>query len=301
MRRETADITLRAQRDAVSKRPGVYAENFGDPRKRCVLLIHGYNVSEPSAVAVLGPFREALAHFAPALKEDTFTCTWAGDRPVPLKPAVYPLMLKSARESAETLSYGIKVWYERDTAAPELVIVAHSLGCRLVLETLALIALRGRPARLKKLTVILMAAAVPTQHIAPAGHLHAALAAADVVVALYSTADRVLKWVFGAGQTAAADGWFPEAVGLRGHPPGTRWTTAKEMRAFDHRDYWAELETAELICRILGFPIRPWDVSRPLSVRKQLSRYQPFDLPFESDFGPLATREDLPEGRSNWR
>ncbi len=149
--------------------------------------------------------------------------------------------------------------------------MAPSLGCRLVLETLLSFHSAGRPANLKRLIVILMAAAVPIEHFAPGGRLHPTLQVADVIVVLHSDADTVLSRFFGIGQTLAGDGRFPEAVGLRGYPRGTSWTRAQQMRAFDHSDYWKEMETAELVCRVLGFSIRASDSGIPLATQKVLS------------------------------
>jgi len=274
MRREVADIDLRAMSTRVSRRARMAIE-FYDRRQRGILLVHGYNVNEEEAVRVLGGFRTALAYFAPALRPDTFTCTWAGNWNIPgLRPAAYPFMLRNANESADTLLGTIEDWYERPFAPEELVIVAHSLGCRLTLDMLATMEVQGRPVRLKRLTVILMAAAVPTAHIAGGGKLERALRVPDVAVVLHSQSDSVLSSVFGLGQTIARDGWFPEAVGLRGNPQGAHWSRTQKMPAFDHGDYWGELETAELVCRILGFSISGFASGVPLAARKLLAQHR---------------------------
>ena len=70
-------------------------------------------------------------------------------------------MLQNAHDSATTLLEDIQERYPDPSAPEELVIVAHSLGCRLVLDMLTAMGQRGRPIGLKRFVVILMAAAVP--------------------------------------------------------------------------------------------------------------------------------------------
>lgn len=244
-----------------------------DPRRRGILLIHGYNVNEEEAVHKLGEFRTALAQFSPTLLPDTFICTWAGNWNIPgLRPAAYPFMLRNARESAQTLLEVILDWYARPSAPEELVIVAHSLGCRLTLEMLAGLQRHGLPKGLRKLIVFLMAAAVPTEHLEPGGSLDGALRMPKVKVVMHSQSDSVLSTVFGLGQTLARDGWFPEAVGLRGFPKAAPWSLTEQMQAFDHGDYWVEAETAEIVCRVLGIVTRSTASRLPLGMRKLLAQ-----------------------------
>jgi pimeloyl-ACP methyl ester carboxylesterase len=267
-----ADLTLRGPGTSVATQ-GRMPTRFADPRRRAVLLIHGYNVTESNAAKTLDGFRTSLAYFAPDLPRDTFTCTWTGNM-WSLGPAAYPFMLRYAKRSAETLLKEIQEWYARPWAAEELVIVAHSLGCRLTLEMLSAMNSQGRPPSLKKLVVILMAAAVPVEHMELEGQLRAALKATDATIVLHSQDDGVLRKWFRIGQTVALDGRWPEAVGLRGSPQSAGWSQSVPMHAFDHSDYWAELETAELICRILGFPIRSSLRGVPLAMRKLLAQRQ---------------------------
>jgi Alpha/beta hydrolase of unknown function (DUF900) len=270
MRYDTSDLNLRAFGTKVSSRMLVPIP-FLDPRRRAILLIHGYNVNEAEALSAMGLFRRTLAHYAPSLLDDTFLCTWAGNWNIPgLRPFAYPFMLHHARESALTLLEAIQQWYARLSAPEELVIVAHSLGCRLALEMLLGLEVAGRPVRLRRLIVILMAATIPTEHFVQAGRLFPTLRVADITVVLYSQDDNVLAWAFGLGQTLGGDGWFPEAVGLRANPPGTPWTHAQQMRSFDHGDYWHEMETAALVCGVLGLSVRSSELGVPLAARKAL-------------------------------
>jgi hypothetical protein len=276
MPERVADLTLRATGAAVADRARL-TWDMASVRQRAILLIHGYNVGERAAPTTLNEFRAALGYFSPELPAHTFTCTWAGNWNIPvIRPAAYPFMLRNARESAEVLLQAITDWYARAPAPPEeFIIVAHSLGCRLVLEMLRAFAAGGRPPGMQRLAVVLMAAAVPTQHVDGGGALENAVTAADVRIVLHSASDSILSLVFGLGQTAGGDGWFPEAVGLRGRPQPGQWTRHQEMAAFDHGDYWGELETAETVCAMLGFRVRRSAVSGvPLATRKLLQRHR---------------------------
>ena len=109
-----------------------------------------------------------------------------------------------------------------------------------------------------------------------------ALQVPNTTAVLHSDADNVLLSVFGLGQTVAGDGWFPEAVGLRGNPTEAGWSQATRMLAFDHGDYWAELEAAETVCKLIGITIQPDASGVPLAKRKLLARHrgiQGFPLP----------------------
>jgi hypothetical protein len=250
------------------------------PRSRAVLLVHGYNVNESEALGVLGRFKNTLGYYAPALLPDIFICSWSGNWNVPvLRPLAYPFMLHNAHESAEPFWKAIRVWYDLPGAPNELVILAHSLGCRLTLEMLKLMHAQGRPLNLSRLVVILMAAAVPVQHIEDEGRLNSALGLADTTVVLHSEDDNILASFFGLGQTIAGDGWFPEAVGLRGAPQPGSWTRSERMQAFDHGDYWAELDTAALIATVLGFSARRHDAGIPLAARKLLRGHRLVEAP----------------------
>ena len=76
--------------------------------------------------------------------------------------------------------------------------LAHSLGCRVALEVIALLA-RGGP---KVGRVCLMAAAVPSFQVMPGGALFAAVIRPERLRVLYSPRDWVLGFTFPPGQHA---------------------------------------------------------------------------------------------------
>jgi hypothetical protein len=160
----------------------------------------------------------------------------------------------------------------------ELVIVAHSLGCRLVLE--ALIALRKSPAWHRfRITLILLAAAIPVQMVA--GHSEGGEVLGELVTTgvCYSGSDRVLDWAFRLGETRL-DSFMPEAVGLHGAP--RIW---KSLRGTDlgHTQYWQSRVVATYVAERLGAMI-----GGPLFSRLGLPRRE---LPDRPDFALRETRQ----------
>lgn len=124
---------------------------------------------------------------------------------------------------------------------PGLLVVhflGHSLGCRLVLETIKQLLDASGP---QIGQVCLMAAAVPTFKTCPGGDLYDALGATKSLLVLFSPGDWVLRGAFPPGQTIASgdEGFFPAAVGLNGDVPLHPGLIARqEIVGARHGDYW---------------------------------------------------------------
>jgi len=123
--------------------------------------------------------------------------------------------------------------------------VGHSLGCRVILETI-----RSLPRRVQIGRVVLMAAAVPRYMVySDSGRLFGALKRAGSILVLWSSADRTLDIPFRMGQSAAGEqgpGWagLPSAVG-RTTPDLHRFPQMKGRRisGAKHSDYWGHTDT----------------------------------------------------------
>jgi pimeloyl-ACP methyl ester carboxylesterase len=273
---DDADLSLRSGRDrkSVGSRASWRAER-PPSGERAVLLVPGYNKTEEEANEALGVFRSFLAALTYEIDpEAVIVCSWPGDWEVPfVRGLAYPFVFGKVEASAQTLHEAIDKWFKSTLCPKELIIVAHSLGCRLVLEMLARMAAAGRPETLKRLKIVMMAAAVPVDMVmSKIGH---APAAPDVRAVLYSESDQILYWAFPPGQAAAERGWSREAAGLHGRPLQDAWTSRKQMPMFDHGDYWSEMQTAEAICGILGLTIKAGALRMtPLHVRKLLMQRQ---------------------------
>jgi len=252
MAKPTAKLTLRAERGGVAE-VGRSSWRYDRPgRQRTILLVHGFHTSEDQCVVTLERFQRRVAELNADASQDFFTTTWSGNSWI--GPLSYPLMIPKACESGESLYNTLGVWYQgRGHEPPELVIVAHSLGCRLTLEFVAILRARGRPQGLERLTVILMAGAVPVEFLEQGGALHDAIEAADELITLHSDNDEALGWVFASGQTAAREGFFPEAIGTHGNPRSVL-VRNEQMRSFRHGDYWRDPSAASKLCELLGIP-----------------------------------------------
>ncbi|WP_418317237.1 alpha/beta hydrolase [Piscinibacter sakaiensis] len=114
--------------------------------------------------------------------------------------------------------------------------LAHSLGCRVVLECIRQLQQEGGPSIGK---VCLMAAAVPTYMTCPGGGLYGALTAPQALRILFSPADPVLGGAFPPGQTLAGEGLLPIAVGLHGDIPISPGAVDRDhIPGARHGDYW---------------------------------------------------------------
>lgn len=123
--------------------------------------------------------------------------------------------------------------------------VCHSLGGRLVLETLRELSALVKRQPLPSLVVhrvAFMAGAIPTSRLDRRQALNVALRALGArSMSVYSEADRVLHYAFPMGESLAGAAFFPTALGRR------RWGGADAVQPelsqvenprADHSDYW---------------------------------------------------------------
>lgn len=261
---EQADVTLSVAGRVVARRIRAIEEYYRTLPRR-ILLIHGYNSSETQSGQAMRGFRASLAECFGPLLDETFTATWPGKGPT--SALEYPWTIKYARAAGRTLFREIRTRY--GAAGPgELVLVAHSLGCRVVLEALRRVARTGRPPGLQRLTVVLMAPAVPVEMVQATGTLAAALSVADDMKILHSRADLALSMPFRLGQTLAREGWFPEAVGLHGSPLES--AKRQDLYPARHNHYWRSREAAVAVCRTMGVPVTAAALAGSLAIAPEL-------------------------------
>ncbi len=223
----------------------------GLPRERCVLLVHGYNNTEGQAAAAYLGFRGRQYEQFPALAPEALEARladafWPGDAkwwgPFDLLDFLfYPAAVGVARDEAPA---ALAEAIGRIPFLVELEVVAHSLGCRLALETLDLLRRAGGPSIGR---VCLMAAAVPCEFVEAGGRFEPLLlslqASFTEVRVLHSTSDLVLGLAFLAGQPAAGEP-SEAALGYRGPPPGMPGFGANvsdfRVPHAGHGDYWGQ-------------------------------------------------------------
>jgi pimeloyl-ACP methyl ester carboxylesterase len=209
-----------------------------------VVLIHGFNNNRYEAQQAYSGFRDLqkglldqeAGERLEAMLADAF---WPGDAnyagPLDLVDfLVYPATIADAKRTADSLS----AYLLQRTDVLNLSFVGHSMGCRVVLETIArLMAAPKFQTPIRK--VCLLAAAVPTFALFPGGALERAFMAAEQLEVLHSRDDVVLSVAFPLGQTLAGEGFFPSAIGRYGdvpHCPGR--VVTQPVEGAGHSDYW---------------------------------------------------------------
>jgi hypothetical protein len=263
-------------------------ESAFNNRYRRIVLVHGYNVSRREAIKSFLKFEENLSGFARHLVPDCCWVLWPGDGFIPgLRTLAYPLRLKNAKACAFEFAEYLKARRTPDDQPSEMIIIGHSLGCRLILEALAELKRQDSLQAALNLTIILMAAAVPFMLLRDDGSLHEGVSLSGRQLVLFSRHDRVLSRFFAIGQRIGRDGIDPplEAVGERGLPSVGVWGKKYEMFYYDHGDYWSTPETARLIAGWLGAPI-----ALPIAERMPIDKEQPVER-------ILPSERFAPEGR----
>jgi len=236
---------------------------------RMVVLVHGYNTDPAEAREAYAQLCAELTRLAPQVLENVWELFWPGylarwndplARRSVFSQATYPYHVRRTAEIGRGLADFIRESMKSGNLV-EITLIAHSLGCRVVLEALK----HFTPADAHRFPAIcLMAAAVPQEQLRDQlNRLSQAAIVPRKRVVLFSHGDRVLRRYFPGGQTAAHDGFFPEAVGLFG-APAYYWQRADavtENTGLDHGDYFSGApalsvnsrnRTAPVIARLLN-------------------------------------------------
>jgi predicted alpha/beta hydrolase family esterase len=256
--------------------------------RRAVILIHGFANSEAAASdsyrELLSGLRDVFWPQPPEHFAEFFAFHWPGDHPSPVhRFASYPARVPVAQAAGERLADRLA------TLRPgtEVILVAHSLGCRVLLTALA--QLPGRPVgrRARVSAAILLAAAVPVVECDPSrrGRFHERLLDVRRYVVLHSRRDLVLALLFKRGQHQFDPETADEAVGRAGRPEHGRWT-ARIPTGLGHLDYWRSSAAAGQVGRAISpfglhqLPLRPEPAgtgqpARRLPERERASRKLP--------------------------
>lgn len=223
-----------------------------------IILVHGFNVSEQEAKEAYGKFKDNFRrHFHSSssnLNKCIYWFFWPGDGRIQLGDYNFKNPLSYAKQVPRSQECGTKfAEYLRQLQLPQgpptrrIILVGHSLGCRLLLEALQILATSPTDVTFQ---VFLMAAAVPVEMVESGGRLSLAVSyVKKSSVVLYSTKDSALGWVFKIGQAWPANEPTREAVGQNGNPI-TAWDYRKQTY-YEHNDYWKDQKTAHLIANLL--------------------------------------------------
>jgi Alpha/beta hydrolase of unknown function (DUF900) len=214
------------------------------PQRELLLLIHGFNNHRGQAEQSYSELRKrqlsmsedksVSAKFSEELGDIFWPgdAEWAGPADY-LDFLVYPAAVHVALDIVPKIGD-----YLRQRADTILVhFLAHSVGCRIVMEVIDNLSKHGGP---KVGNVCLMAAAIPTFMAVPGGRLETAFGVPQNLRVLYSPDDLVLSVAFPAGQTLAGkgEGVFPSAIGLTGDVPGLGSNSRVHIEGAGHGDYW---------------------------------------------------------------
>ena len=209
---------------------------------RLIILVHGFNVDLEGARGTYKEFYEKLrvqVGPTPIERYGTFLgFYWPGDHQSwPASVTTFPARIPVAQLAGRQLAEFIKQCLRPDQ---EVFFVAHSLGCRVVLETLYEIAVLNASGTARLATVrgvFLMAGAVPYR-LCEDG---AILRRRDPKLrdwVIHSTSDRTLTGAFPGGEWLFSEGGG-EAIGRHGWPIASppRWHRNVRTK-LDHPDYW---------------------------------------------------------------
>lgn len=153
---------------------------------RVVFITHGYNVPQEPGVRSLDAFAHRLRGAMPGAA--IVPVLWPGDNF--LRGLAYPVKGKTADDTARAFARWI---FDRELHQKDLNFISHSLGARVVLETVKLL----YPARVNE--VCLMAAAVDDSSLLRERQYQPVLERIQRVSVLSSKKDRVLRYAYPAG------------------------------------------------------------------------------------------------------
>jgi len=230
--------------------------------RRMVFLVHGFNVSANEADSSYLAFERGLRR---EVRAEVVRIYWPGDaalrsdtareRKGPISQALsglsYLVKPKVARRSSEKLIRAIGPELKRragrgSSNALKITIVAHSLGCRLALETVRLFAVNPM---VDMPLVVLMAAAVPKYEVLPPNGTYCdAISELERVVVMHSFRDTVLSRLFrpGSAPDRPLHGWRQRGALGRSGIPATDKIAVVEGE-WDHSDYWPDSEISSAV------------------------------------------------------
>jgi len=241
-------------------RPSGYTRVHPSPGRRLVLLVHGYNNNFAEAGEGYFALRRNLDNLLrncgigdPARKhfqQEIWEFFWPG-----FQPLSYVSATGSARSFAESVAsaptYPLEVakarsWvpnglasYLNSVLPSEIFFIGHSLGCRVILETMA--RLTAPPHRIAISGFMLMAGAVPIHLLLESSTLFQNARRGGKRYCLYSWMDTVLGIAFPPGQIAAGEippYGLPVATGLVGIPSSLY--DLRNNTSLGHGGYWKQ-------------------------------------------------------------
>lgn len=252
-----ARITLRERlRGGGVRTQAAFERGFGMQAGGAIFLIHGFNVNQKDADQSYEAFRSRLnekienryfGEFYDIYWPGDFYEGWAGPLNGLLSIGAYPLAVTKAIEAAPVLGEFI---LENFGPSVGLHFICHSLGNRLLLETVHYLSKHGRRAA----SATMMAAAVLTDMVGESGRFEATRDDCGKTLVLHSAWDTVLRGAFPIGDGLENTGTWGEAIGLYGNPAQVwKGGPRHQMPRYKHGQYWAGHESSEKVANHFGF------------------------------------------------
>jgi pimeloyl-ACP methyl ester carboxylesterase len=259
-------LSVRAADVGGSVTSQVSPPNFHPASSLLIVLVHGYNVNKRGAEASYSAFAGLLRKYGITTLStygQILGFCWPGDVNLGIFSGLaYPTKMSVVGESAALLADFLTKLRGPQGLPIQVIVVAHSLGNRLALQMIgSLLQHSNEWGRTEGLC--LMAGAVQVGMVGDMNRLGAAAHASRTRV-LFSKDDTVLHWAFPPGETAALEGFFPQAVGLFGNPL-TAWTSRFDLQPYNHGDYFYgkanDDRSARYVAQFLGAAV-PTELSR---------------------------------------
>ncbi|GAA4213252.1 hypothetical protein GCM10022289_45160 [Pedobacter jeongneungensis] len=236
-----------------------------------IILVHGFNNNYKQAMDSFDAFLANLKRSTATSSMPKSICRlfWPGNLTNALasKLSYAQQVPKSLRCAAMLSDYLVDL----AKAKPDtpIILIAHSLGCRLVLETILHAESRYPEMAGRFRLSILMAAAVPGFMVNDRyGRLYPVRLSEKKFFGLHSNSDNILRVAFPAGQTLAGEGFFPSALGLKGNPKSF-WSAGDCATGLTHGDYWQDQENSAVISTTMGQSSKRHLPQRKLAMHRQ--------------------------------
>lgn len=301
-RKRAREISLRERAigGQVRKRAWFFPRKLLQRGRSILIIIHGFNVTLCEAGCAYEEFEQNLSLYWRARAVSLY---WPGDmrnwfnRSHVARGKIsegwaavnYPRQIGCAKSCSSMLADGFReaILARASTQRPlELVIVAHSLGCRVALEFLRLLDGFKRQKFVSIPLTVLMAAAVPQYMVRRGARLAQAITVPDKVLIYKSKQDKVLSTAFRPGQmlewslphglTAKArtaigrGGCGQNVIGRAACGENVTDKIQEISRWRGHSDYWPDQSIASEIIETLNGEGPAPTVSRSLELRERV-------------------------------